>query len=200
MKINPAYAVNNFLNNEITGIARGVYNIMSPEDIIGYWDKVGVMHPRLMQGYGMGGLGLGKLEAAGEANKAFQTLLNAYDESAGLFAEAKQFSAGWVGRLGQKIKSINTPFDASTFAQKIERSASMRFMTKGMIEGMAQLAGLLLEESLRCKHEDNAKAIMTVLERTKFREPVRPGDTLVYRAEVMSLNKNGNSRSSGVPA
>jgi len=60
-----------------------------------------------------------------------------------------------------------------------------------MIEGMAQLAGLLLEASLKEQFAREGKAILTVLERTKFREMVRPGDTLVYRAEVASVNPNG---------
>ncbi len=60
-----------------------------------------------------------------------------------------------------------------------------------MIEGMAQLAGLLLEATLKAKHDRDAKAILTVIERTKFRGMVRPGDTLVYRAEVMSVNPEG---------
>jgi 3-hydroxyacyl-[acyl-carrier-protein] dehydratase len=64
-----------------------------------------------------------------------------------------------------------------------------------MIEGMAQLAGLLLEESLRERYGDTAKALMSVLERTRFREPVRPGDTLVYRAEVTSINRSGGKTS-----
>ena len=60
-----------------------------------------------------------------------------------------------------------------------------------MVEGMAQLAGLLLEESLRQKYARNGKALMTVLERTKFRQMVRPGDQLTYRAEVTSLSRAG---------
>lgn len=60
-----------------------------------------------------------------------------------------------------------------------------------MIEGMAQLAGLLLEATLQDRFGREAKAILTVLERTKFREMVRPGDALLYRAEVMSVNPNG---------
>jgi 3-hydroxymyristoyl/3-hydroxydecanoyl-(acyl carrier protein) dehydratase len=60
-----------------------------------------------------------------------------------------------------------------------------------MLEGIAQLSGLLLEASLREKFQRSAKAILTVLERTKFRQFVRPGDTLVYRAEVMSVNQDG---------
>jgi 3-hydroxyacyl-[acyl-carrier-protein] dehydratase len=60
-----------------------------------------------------------------------------------------------------------------------------------MLEGMAQLAGLLLEASLAAQSSQSAKAILTVLERTKFRRMVRPGDTLTYRAEVVSVNADG---------
>jgi 3-hydroxyacyl-[acyl-carrier-protein] dehydratase len=60
-----------------------------------------------------------------------------------------------------------------------------------IIEGMAQLAGLLLEASLHEKCGKDAKAVLTVLERTKFRDMVRPGDTLRYRAEVVSVNETG---------
>ncbi|MHC4122322.1 MAG: 3-hydroxyacyl-ACP dehydratase FabZ family protein, partial [Planctomycetota bacterium] len=55
-----------------------------------------------------------------------------------------------------------------------------------IIEGMAQLSGLLLEASLKEKYEKDAKAILTVLERTKFRDIVKPGDTLIYTTEIMS--------------
>ncbi|MHC4145480.1 MAG: 3-hydroxyacyl-ACP dehydratase FabZ family protein [Planctomycetota bacterium] len=60
-----------------------------------------------------------------------------------------------------------------------------------IIEGMAQLSGLLLEASLKEKYNQDAKAVLTVLERTKFRELVRPGDTLTYCTTVVSVNKAG---------
>ena len=60
-----------------------------------------------------------------------------------------------------------------------------------MIEGMAQLSGLLLEATLKDKHNLNGKAVMTVLERTKFRELIRPGDSLVYETEITGINKKG---------
>ena len=60
-----------------------------------------------------------------------------------------------------------------------------------IVEGMAQLAGLLLEASLQQKFGKNAKAILSVLERTKFRRTVRPGDRLVYRAKVTAVNESG---------
>ncbi|MCX5673011.1 MAG: beta-hydroxyacyl-ACP dehydratase [Planctomycetota bacterium] len=60
-----------------------------------------------------------------------------------------------------------------------------------ILEGMAQVSGLLLEASLRARCGKDAKAVLTVLERTKFRDMVRPGDTLTYRTEVVSVNEVG---------
>ena len=60
-----------------------------------------------------------------------------------------------------------------------------------IVEGMAQLSGLLLEASLKARYDKEAKAVLTVLERTKFREMVRPGDTLVYASQVVSVNATG---------
>jgi 3-hydroxyacyl-[acyl-carrier-protein] dehydratase len=60
-----------------------------------------------------------------------------------------------------------------------------------ILEGLAQLSGLLLEAGLQQQYSKNAKAVLTVLERTKFRALVKPGDTLQYRTEVMSLNEAG---------
>lgn len=60
-----------------------------------------------------------------------------------------------------------------------------------IVEGMAQLSGLLLEASLTQKYGKSAKAVVTVLERTKLRALVKPGDTLIYRAEALSVNEAG---------
>jgi len=60
-----------------------------------------------------------------------------------------------------------------------------------ILEGMAQLSGLLLEASLQHKYGKSAKAVLTVLERAKFRAMVKPGETLRYRTEVLSVNEAG---------
>jgi 3-hydroxyacyl-[acyl-carrier-protein] dehydratase len=60
-----------------------------------------------------------------------------------------------------------------------------------ILEGMAQLSGLLLEAGLQQAYTKSAKAVLTVLERTKFRALVKPGDSLLYRTEVLSLNEAG---------
>lgn len=58
-----------------------------------------------------------------------------------------------------------------------------------ILEGLAQLSGLVLEAGLQQQYGKNAKAVLTVLERTKFRVLVKPGDTLTYRTQVVSLNE-----------
>ena len=60
-----------------------------------------------------------------------------------------------------------------------------------MIEGMAQLSGLVVEEGVRQDTGRNVKALMSIVEKAKFRKPVYPGVTLVYRAEVLSVNEAG---------
>lgn len=60
-----------------------------------------------------------------------------------------------------------------------------------ILEGMAQLSGLLLEVSLKSRFGKDAKAVLTVVERTKFRQMVHPGDTLAYR--------HSGTTSSGLP-
>ena len=60
-----------------------------------------------------------------------------------------------------------------------------------ILEGMAQLSGLLLEASLQQQYSKNAKAVLTVLERTKFRTFIKPGDMLLYRTQVTSVNEAG---------
>ena len=64
-----------------------------------------------------------------------------------------------------------------------------------IIEGMAQLSGLLLEEGVRRGTGQNVKALMSIIEKAKFRRPVYPGDRLLYSAEVISVNELGGKAS-----
>jgi 3-hydroxyacyl-[acyl-carrier-protein] dehydratase len=92
-----------------------------------------------------------------------------------------------VGTSAQAVKNVTLSEDF--FDDHFPRRPVMPGVL--MIEGMAQLAGLLLEESLKEKYGVGAKALLAVLERTKFREPVRPGDTVTYQVQVFSVNKTG---------
>ena len=60
-----------------------------------------------------------------------------------------------------------------------------------LVEGMAQLAGLVIEEGVRQDTGRNLKALMSIIEKAKFRKPVLPGDTLEYRATIQSVNDDG---------
>ena len=60
-----------------------------------------------------------------------------------------------------------------------------------LLEGMAQLSGLLIEEGVRKAEGRNVKALMSIVEKAKFRRPAYPGDTLTYRAEAKSVNDLG---------
>jgi len=60
-----------------------------------------------------------------------------------------------------------------------------------ILEGMAQLSGLLLEEGVAQNEHRHVKALMSMVEKAKFRVPARPGDCIEYRAEVLSVNDLG---------
>lgn len=60
-----------------------------------------------------------------------------------------------------------------------------------IVEGMAQLSGLVIEEGVRKESGKPVKALMSIIEKAKFRKPVFPGDTLEYRALVLSINEDG---------
>ncbi|MHC4647168.1 MAG: 3-hydroxyacyl-ACP dehydratase FabZ family protein [Planctomycetota bacterium] len=96
-----------------------------------------------------------------------------------------------VGRTAEAIKNIALSEDF--FEDHYPRRPVMPGVL--IIEGIAQLSGLLLEASLKARYGRNAKAVLAVLERTKFRGIVRPGDTLTYRTELTSINTNGGKTS-----
>ena len=92
-----------------------------------------------------------------------------------------------IGAAAEAVKNIalSEDFFSDHFPQRPVMPGVL------ILEGMAQLSGLLLEASLQRKHARSAKALLTVLEKTTFRALVRPGDQLRYRAEVISVNEAG---------
>jgi len=92
-----------------------------------------------------------------------------------------------IGAVAEAVKSVALSEDF--FDDHFPRRPVMPGVL--ILEGMAQLSGLLLEASLQQKYAKNAKAVLTVLERTKFRTFVKPGDTLLYRTELTSVNEVG---------
>ena len=92
-----------------------------------------------------------------------------------------------VGRFAEAVKNVALSEDF--FDDHFPRRPVMPGVL--MLEGMAQVSGLLLEASLLDKYGKEAKAVLTLLERTKFRDLVRPGDTLIYKTEITAVNENG---------
>ena len=60
-----------------------------------------------------------------------------------------------------------------------------------MLEGLAEIAGLVLEETLREQQGREVKALLSMVERAKFRDFVTPGDQVTYEAEIESVNEQG---------
>ena len=92
-----------------------------------------------------------------------------------------------VGALAEGIKNValSEDFFDDHFPMKPIMPAVL------IIEGMAQLSGLLIEEGVRKESRRNVKALMSIIEKAKFRRPVYPGDKLVYDAEIGSVNELG---------
>jgi len=58
-----------------------------------------------------------------------------------------------------------------------------------ILESLAQLGGLLLEYSARKEFGIKVKAILSIIEKAKFRQMVRPGDQLKLEVELVKLRE-----------
>lgn len=59
-----------------------------------------------------------------------------------------------------------------------------------IIEALAQLSGLLLETTVERDYKKKVKALLTMLEKVKFRNISKPGDTLVLNSEIVSVHED----------
>jgi 3-hydroxyacyl-[acyl-carrier-protein] dehydratase len=57
-----------------------------------------------------------------------------------------------------------------------------------ILEALAQLSGLLLEASVEKISGRKIKALLSIVEKAKFRQIARPGDTLDLTARILSLH------------
>ena len=60
-----------------------------------------------------------------------------------------------------------------------------------ILEAMAQLAGVLLEATMRERGRHDLHALLTMVDRAKFRHAVRPGDRLELEARGLSATEDG---------
>lgn len=60
-----------------------------------------------------------------------------------------------------------------------------------ILEGLAQLGGVLLEACMRERGRHDLHALLTMVERAKFRRLVQPGDRLEYSAKTLQVSEDG---------
>jgi len=89
-----------------------------------------------------------------------------------------------VGATGIKNVSLSEDFFDDHFPLKPIMPGVL------IIEGMAQLSGLLLEETMK-QRGSKIKALMSMVEKAKFRQPVYPGSQLRYACSISRVNELG---------
>jgi 3-hydroxyacyl-[acyl-carrier-protein] dehydratase len=60
-----------------------------------------------------------------------------------------------------------------------------------ILEALAQLAGVLLEATMRQRDRHDLHALLTMVDRGKFRHVVRPGDRLELEARGLTVTEDG---------
>jgi 3-hydroxyacyl-[acyl-carrier-protein] dehydratase len=91
-----------------------------------------------------------------------------------------------VGKRAKAIKNVSLSEDF--FDDHFPRHPIMPGVL--VIEALAQLSGLLLEASVERDHKKKVKALLTLLEKVKFRNISKPGDTLILNSEIVSLHED----------
>jgi 3-hydroxyacyl-[acyl-carrier-protein] dehydratase len=60
-----------------------------------------------------------------------------------------------------------------------------------ILEGLAQLGGVLVEATMRLQGREDLHAVLTMADRVRFRRVVRPGDKLLMEALTQSVTEDG---------
>lgn len=91
--------------------------------------------------------------------------------------------------LGERAKAIkNISLSEDFFDDHFPRHPIMPGVL--VIEALAQLSGLLLEATVERDHKKKVKALLTLLEKVKFRNISKPGDTLLLNSEIVSVHED----------
>ena len=91
-----------------------------------------------------------------------------------------------VGNSAEGIKNITLSEDF--FNDHFPRHPIMPGVL--ILEALAQLSGLLLEASVEQTYNFKVKAILTLLEKSKFRHIVKPGDVLILNSNIVSIHED----------
>jgi 3-hydroxymyristoyl/3-hydroxydecanoyl-(acyl carrier protein) dehydratase len=60
-----------------------------------------------------------------------------------------------------------------------------------ILEGLAQLGGVLIEATMRGRGRADLHALLTIVEKAKFRQAVRPGDRMEMEARALHVTEDG---------
>lgn len=91
--------------------------------------------------------------------------------------------------LGKRAKGIkNVSLSEDFFDDHFPKHPIMPGVL--IIEALAQLSGLLLEATMERDYRKKVKALLTLLEKVKFRNISKPGDTLILSSEIVSLHED----------
>jgi len=115
LKINPANAARNVINNDVTMIARGVYGTMSEKAINQFWEGKW-MPPQMKRAFSLG------LDTEIDADLATKRIMEVVEGKGG----------GLLKKIKGIASSVETPI--SKYSSKMEASASLRASTNGWIE------------------------------------------------------------------
>ncbi len=59
-----------------------------------------------------------------------------------------------------------------------------------ILEGLAQLSGSFFEIMMKERQIPIKRAVLTIVNRLKFKKPAYPGDRLIYRAEIKAFRED----------
>ena len=68
-----------------------------------------------------------------------------------------------------------------------------------IVESLAQLGGVLVEAAMRAKGRNDLHALLTMIQRAKFRRMVRPGDRMELETKLATVSEDGGHASKTNP-
>jgi 3-hydroxyacyl-[acyl-carrier-protein] dehydratase len=92
-------------------------------------------------------------------------------------------------KIGESAKGIkNISLSEDFFDDHFPRHPIMPGVL--VAEALAQLSGLLLEATVERDYKKKVKALLSIIEKVKFRNISKPGDTLVLNSEILSVHED----------